>query len=66
MESGHKKERALSGHTTRGKCQKNIGIRIFTIVGTMVGQLAYLFANVPQLKQEDLNGSQKVSAGMIG
>lgn len=57
---------ALSERMTSGRSLKSAGIKIFTIVGTMGGQLVYPSASALPPKQESLNETPRGSADMTG
>ena len=66
MANGHKKDSYLCGHAGNAMCQKSIGISRSTTDGMTVGLLALQPRECRLMRLENLRGSQKVSAVMIG
>ena len=66
MASGRRKDNCLCGHAENVMCQKSIGTRRSITDGMMDGLLALQPHECRLMKPENLKGSQKVSAVMIG
>lgn len=66
MVNGRKKGSYLCEHEESAMFQRNTGTKHIITVGMTDGQLASKLHECPLMKQENLNGSQRGFADMIG